>query len=164
MSDLTQSNPWDELRAHTSARIALGRVGSSLPTSEVLKFGLAHAQARDAVHRPLDFAGLREQLDSAGFRTLQVCSDAPDRPTYLLRPDKVERISASRSLKELEAQLPPHLFCRTHHSYVVNLQHVVRYQRTGRNGVIFLPHNHKVDISVMKMEGFEEQFKKVLKG
>lgn len=90
MSDQTliQSNPWDELRAHTSARIALGRVGSSLPTGEVLKFGLAHAQARDAVHRPLDFAELREQLQVAGFRALQVCSDAEDRQIYLLRPDR----------------------------------------------------------------------------
>lgn len=86
--DLVQLNPWEELRAHTSARIALGRVGASLPTAEVLKFGLAHAQARDAVHRPLDFAALRSQLDAAGYRTLQVRSDAPDRQTYLLRPDK----------------------------------------------------------------------------
>lgn len=82
-----QHNPWDELRAHTSARIALGRVGSSLPTREVLKFGLAHAQARDAVHRPLDFAELKQQLKAEGFRTLQVRSNAEDRQTYLLRPD-----------------------------------------------------------------------------
>lgn len=84
---LIQSNPWDELRAHTSARIALGRVGSSLPTSEVLKFGLAHAQARDAVHRPLDFNDLKHQLRNEGFRTLQAHSNAEDRQTYLLRPD-----------------------------------------------------------------------------
>lgn len=105
MSDLTQSNPWDELRAHTSARIALGRVGASLPTREVLKFGLAHAQARDAVHRPLDFAGLREQLDNAGFRTLHVCSDAPDRPTYLLRPDKGRHLQDDCTAR-LSAQAP----------------------------------------------------------
>jgi ethanolamine ammonia-lyase small subunit len=105
MSDLTQSNPWDELRAHTSARIALGRVGSSLPTAEVLKFGLAHAQARDAVHRPLDFSALREQLDSADFRTLQVCSDAPDRPTYLLRPDKGRHLQDDCAAR-LSAQAP----------------------------------------------------------
>lgn len=86
-TNLTQHNPWDELRAHTSARIALGRVGCSLPTREVLKFGLAHAQARDAVHRPLDFAELKQQLKAEGFRTLQVHSNAEDRQTYLLRPD-----------------------------------------------------------------------------
>jgi len=89
---LVQSNPWDELRAHTSARIALGRVGSSLPTDEVLRFGLAHAQARDAVHRPLDFAELKQQLEAEGFRTLQVKSDAEDRHTYLLRPDRGRRL------------------------------------------------------------------------
>ncbi|MFI8478988.1 ethanolamine ammonia-lyase subunit EutC [Pseudomonas sp. NPDC078700] len=84
---LIQDNPWDELRAHTSARIALGRVGSSLPTHEVLKFGLAHAQARDAVHRPLDFNDLKHQLRAESFRTLQAHSNAEDRQTYLLRPD-----------------------------------------------------------------------------
>ncbi|WP_339485386.1 ethanolamine ammonia-lyase subunit EutC [Pseudomonas sp. EL_65y_Pfl2_R95] len=85
--DLIQHNPWDELRAHTSARIALGRVGSSLPTREVLKFGMAHAQARDAVHRPLDINDLKHQLKVQGFRTLHVHSNAEDRQTYLLRPD-----------------------------------------------------------------------------
>lgn len=86
-NDLIQHNPWDELRAHTSARIALGRVGCSLPTTEVLKFGLAHAQARDAVHRPLDFDELQAQLQNAGFRSLKVRSNAEDRQSYLLRPD-----------------------------------------------------------------------------
>lgn len=103
--DLIQRNPWDELRAHTSARIALGRVGSSLPTREVLGFGLAHAQARDAVHRPLDFASLRSELQSQGFRCLQVASDAPDRPTYLLRPDKGRQLQA-RDAERLALEPP----------------------------------------------------------
>jgi len=53
----------------------------------VLNFGYAHAAARDAVHIPLDSAGLEQQLREAGFDTLQVQSAAPDRHTYLLRPD-----------------------------------------------------------------------------
>jgi ethanolamine ammonia-lyase small subunit len=87
MADLIQHNPWDELRAHTSARIALGRVGSSLPTAEVLRFGLAHAQARDAVHRPLDTVQLAGELRAEGFNALCVNSQASDRQIYLLRPD-----------------------------------------------------------------------------
>jgi ethanolamine ammonia-lyase small subunit len=97
--DLIQHNPWDDLRAHTSARIALGRVGCSLPTREVLKFGLAHAQARDAVHRPLDFTELKHQLHAAGFRALKVRSNAEDRQAYLLRPDQGRHLHSDCQLQ-----------------------------------------------------------------
>jgi ethanolamine ammonia-lyase small subunit len=107
--ELTQNNPWDELRVHTSARIALGRVGSSLPTAEVLRFGLAHAQARDAVHRPLDFSALQEQLRQQGFRTLRVKSDAMDRQSYLLRPDLGRRLDALCQQRLLQEAASPEL-------------------------------------------------------
>ncbi len=84
---LVESNPWTALRQFTNARIALGRVGASLPTDEVLRFGLAHAMARDAVHTPLDVPALSAALTLAGLSFSTVTSRAPDRPTYLLRPD-----------------------------------------------------------------------------
>jgi ethanolamine ammonia-lyase small subunit len=93
------ADPWADLRAHTAARLALGRSGTSLPTEEVLRFGLAHAQARDAVHRPLDVAALESQLQAQGLRTLQVASAAADRTTFLLRPDLGRRLAeTSRTL------------------------------------------------------------------
>ena len=84
---MSVSDPWAHLRTFTRARIALGRTGISLPTEEVLNFGYAHAMARDAVHRPLDQADFCRSLEAAGFEVVQVRSAAPDRPTYLLRPD-----------------------------------------------------------------------------
>lgn len=81
------ANPWDALRRFTNARIALGRAGSSLPTAPLLAFNLSHAQARDAVHQPLNVAALHASLHASGFDTLDVQSAAPDREHYLRRPD-----------------------------------------------------------------------------
>lgn len=88
----TQADPWTQLKSFTRARIALGRVGSSLPTKEVLDFGLAHAMARDAVHLALDVDALALAIAETGCNTLKVHSRAPDRANYLLRPDWGRRL------------------------------------------------------------------------
>ncbi|CAB3793079.1 Ethanolamine ammonia-lyase light chain [Paraburkholderia caffeinitolerans] len=93
MSDAVEKNPWAELKAFTNARIALGRAGNGLPTAPLLAFNLAHAQARDAVHQPLDVDALRSELEAAGFATLAAASAAPDREHYLRRPDLGRRLS-----------------------------------------------------------------------
>lgn len=97
-------DPWAALRAHTPARIALGRAGASLPTGEVLRFGQAHALARDAVHLALDVPALEEALRSEGFATCRVASAAPDRATYLLRPDLGRRLDESSAVRLQELQ------------------------------------------------------------
>lgn len=96
-------DPWTRLRTLTDARIALGRSGVSLPTSEVLRFGLAHAQARDAVHQPLDVAVLQAAFVSHGFAPCVVTSRAPDRISYLRRPDWGRRL-LDDSARLLEAR------------------------------------------------------------
>lgn len=102
---MTQRDPWFDLRAHTAARLALGRAGSSLPTEEILRFGLAHAQARDAVQLELDAPALAGQLQGEGLQTLQVHSAAIDRTTYLLRPDLGRRLAeSSRQLLQTVGQ------------------------------------------------------------
>ncbi|MFA5951749.1 MAG: ethanolamine ammonia-lyase subunit EutC [Hyphomicrobium sp.] len=86
------SNPWERLRAHTPARIALGRTGISLPTAPHLAFQLAHARARKAVHHELDTEALRSALVGFGMDILIVQSAAADRSSYLQRPDKGRRL------------------------------------------------------------------------
>lgn len=73
------------LRAFTNARVAIGRVGHSVPTAAMLEFQLAHARARDAVHNALTPGVVEQGLE--GWPLLHVHSGAPDRATYLLRPD-----------------------------------------------------------------------------
>jgi len=85
-------DPWTGLRAHTPARLALGRAGVSLPTDELLRFAAAHAQARDAVHLPLDTAVLAAELHEAGFEVRGLRSRAANREVYLRRPDLGRRL------------------------------------------------------------------------
>jgi ethanolamine ammonia-lyase small subunit len=84
---------WRRLAGLTPARIGLGRAGSGLPTREVLRFGLDHAQARDAVHAPLDAETVARGIEDLGFATRAVSSRAPDRATYLRRPDLGRRLA-----------------------------------------------------------------------
>lgn len=79
--------PWHHWRQATPARIALGRAGVAVPTDEALRFGWAHAMARDAIHAPLDTEALAAALRDAGHEVLQARSRAEDRATYLRRPD-----------------------------------------------------------------------------
>lgn len=85
---------WSNLRRFTSARIALGRAGGSLPTAELLKFSLAHAAARDAVHSTLDISKLCEALEPLGLPILHCTTCVSDRPAYLQRPDLGSRLDA----------------------------------------------------------------------
>ncbi|MCW8868039.1 MAG: ethanolamine ammonia-lyase subunit EutC [Marinobacter sp.] len=95
------ANPWRRLSAWTDARIGLGRAGISLPTHEMLAFQLAHAQARDAVHLPLDTSRLMKDLAELTERRkallphepVHLQSQASDRITYLQRPDLGRRLS-----------------------------------------------------------------------
>ncbi|UUT12095.1 ethanolamine ammonia-lyase subunit EutC [Pseudomonas zeae] len=101
-------NPWLELRRLTPARIALGRTGTSLPTSAQLDFQFAHAQARDAVHLPFDHAGLSAQLTERGRESLLLHSAATDRNSYLQRPDLGRKLSdeSAQALREYAAAHP----------------------------------------------------------
>ena len=83
---------WQELAALTPARIGLGRTGSAQTTAETLRFALAHATARDAVHMPFDADKVAADIARLGLATLVAESAADSRQTYLLRPDLGRRL------------------------------------------------------------------------
>lgn len=82
-----QPDPWAFLQNHTSARIARGRTGHSLPTRALLDFQLDHARARDAVYSALEADELLQKLEAIHQPVLRLCSQAADRSQYLQRPD-----------------------------------------------------------------------------
>ncbi|RXJ86679.1 ethanolamine ammonia-lyase subunit EutC [Arcobacter sp. CECT 8985] len=109
--DCVIKNRWDVLKEFTEARIGLGRVGVNLPTNELLAFQLAHAQAQDAVHLPLDVESLSQELNNMpidmkllnnqitetgliqdGCTPILLHSKAQNRSIYLQRPDLGRRL------------------------------------------------------------------------
>jgi ethanolamine ammonia-lyase small subunit len=86
-NELQPNNPLSPLKEFTGARIAIGRVGTSIPIKESLEFNLAHAHARDAVYSVLDVDGLFAALKAFDLPILHLHSKAPTRHKYLKRPD-----------------------------------------------------------------------------
>ncbi len=119
MSDGAQSDPAfalaGRLRALTIARVGLSRTGVSLETRDLLDFQRCHAQARDAVHSRLEAATLAATLaEITKAEVLCLHSAAPDRATYLQRPDLGRKLDeASRNLlarhaaRDVPANPPP---------------------------------------------------------
>lgn len=124
---------------------------------------VAVAKIYDSDNHSIVVADNRKGKQVLRIRDIIYCeADGPTTDIFLLRPNKIEKITASKVLRDIEAELPETLFCRSHHSFVVNMQHIIRYERTGRNGLIYLPLGACVSISVLKMESFEEQFGRFL--
>lgn len=91
------ADAFEMLRRLTHARVGLGRAGDALPTRVLFDFQMAHARARDAVHGRVDFTAVAGDL--AGRDVIHVASAAPDRPTYLRRPDLGRRLAQGEAAK-----------------------------------------------------------------
>ncbi|HYJ79712.1 MAG TPA: ethanolamine ammonia-lyase subunit EutC [Longimicrobiaceae bacterium] len=89
------ADPWATLREVTAARVGLGHAGVSLPTAVELDFRMAHARARDAVHRALDAAAVAAALAPAGLPVVRAHGAVRDRGEYLRRPDLGRRLDAA---------------------------------------------------------------------
>jgi ethanolamine ammonia-lyase small subunit len=97
---------WPNLRRATPARIRLQRAGTGLTTADHLDFQLAHARAKDAVYASLDADRIVAELDDLGCEAIRLRSAAPDRLTYLRRPDLGRRLDGcSRQLLAERPQL-----------------------------------------------------------
>jgi ethanolamine ammonia-lyase small subunit len=90
-----RDDPWQALRSRTPARIALGRAGTSLPTAELLRFAMDHAQARDAVQSEADFDALATELPAHEHGVIHVRSSAQDRDAYVRFPEHGQQLCPS---------------------------------------------------------------------
>jgi len=93
-------------RARTPARIFVGRAGTSYRTADLLALRADHAAARDAVDAALDLDSPALAALTEAYGLFAVDSAAPDRGTYLRRPDLGRRLSAA-ARDEVAARCPP---------------------------------------------------------
>lgn len=158
---INEAQPWAYLvKPYKSADLVhavhIATVKSAIPA--------ASAVAQHS-HRGIILADMRKGNVVIRFNDLIYCqADGPCTNFYFNREGHLERHVAYKSLKEIEAQLPDTFFCRVHHSYLVNLSYVQRFERTGRTGHVYLPNNIQIDVSAQKLEPFSRHFHQFLRG
>ncbi|MES2730589.1 MAG: LytTR family DNA-binding domain-containing protein [Bacteroidota bacterium] len=69
-----------------------------------------------------------------------------------------EKLVISKSLKEIESLLDQNVFCRVHHSQLINLSFVKKYHR-GKGGYLELEDGTYVEVSARKKNDFLERCK-----
>lgn len=105
--EVLKTNALFSLKEFTAARIALGRVGTSIPLKESLEFKLAHAHARDAVYSVLDTESLFEKLKIFNLPVLHLHSKAISRHNYLKRPDLGRQLNDESFFRLTDFSGPP---------------------------------------------------------
>lgn len=105
--NIVTPDPWHTFSHLTEARIALGRAGSSLPTSPLLHFAADHAMARDAIHTAFDTNSLAQTLADLNLASLLAHSQAASRDEYLRRPDLGRSLNAPSRLALMPTEPVP---------------------------------------------------------
>lgn len=77
------------------------------------------------------------------------CESSSNYTVFFL--ENKQRLTVSRTLKEVEEMLADHAFIRVHHSYLVNLNAVSRYVK-GEGGYLVMTDNSTVDVSRSRKE------------
>jgi two-component system, LytTR family, response regulator len=73
-----------------------------------------------------------------------------------LKNKKIELVS--KTLKEFEDILPESVFCRVHHSSIININYIKKYYK-GRGGYVEMTNGVRIEISSRKKDDFFERFK-----
>jgi len=108
-----EAGPWEFLKKFTHARIALGRVGHSVPTRELLDFRMAHSRAKDSVWGEIDFSKFEKKIEFSEKRILKVESLCKTKKEFLLHPHRGRDLDlvSLEAVKELGRQLEPSDCC-----------------------------------------------------
>ncbi len=90
-----------------------------------------------------------EGLQLVPIQSIISCASSSNYTIFLLK-DK-QKITVSRTLKEMEEMLEEHSFLRVHHSFLVNLNEISKYIK-GEGGYLVMSDSSTVDVSRSKKE------------
>lgn len=71
--------------------------------------------------------------------------------------DNGQRFTTTRSLREYEEMLPETQFFRPHNSHIINMEHILKYQK-GEGGTVIMSDKSTVDIAKRRKKEFLERF------
>lgn len=77
------------------------------------------------------------------------CTSSSNYTIFQLKEN--QKLTVSRTLKEIEEMLPSASFLRVHHSYLVNLNEIRRYIK-GEGGALIMSDGSSIDVSRSKKE------------
>lgn len=92
---------------------------------------------------------LQEGFQMIDFNELMYCKSDKGYTTFYLKDSK--SYIASKPLKEFEASMPTHTFFRTHQSFIINLNFVDKYDKTG---YVHLKSGEIIPVSARNKEAF----------
>ena len=84
--------------------------------------------------------------------------EANDNYTWFYVQDFKNKILVSKTLKDFELILDPQIFCRIHHSHLININFLDRYIK-GRGGEIILKDGTHLDVSARKKDALLDLLK-----
>lgn len=130
-------------------QIAVERAQSGLQKNEIIKqLEVIKEQPSNAKDKKL----VLKDSDAIYFvriDTILYCQADGPYTTFFI--ENAPKIIVSKNLKEYEDLLEPFGFERTHHSYLVNLNKVIRFDKK-EGGTLVLEGNHHVFLSIRKKE------------
>lgn len=90
-----------------------------------------------------------EGLQMIDISNIIYCASASNYTTLHLKQQ--QKLTVSRTLKEIEEMLEGYSFTRVHHSYLVNLDEITKYVR-GEGGYLVMSDGANVDVSKSRKE------------
>lgn len=139
--------PIDRSELQVAVRKAVTRLQHPLPQQLQILLQKLHQPSHQVSQVALP---TMEGLQLVPLDTIISCASSSNYTIISLK-DK-QKITVSRTLKEIEEMLEDTMFMRVHHSYLVNLNEIRKYIK-GEGGNLIMSDGSSVDVSRSKKEG-----------